>query len=283
MKRQRLCLFLAIAFGGLLLSSYSEGPFFYGAGNRTGAAGSPIGCSEAKGCHASASINAVLGIQLFDSLDMPVNRYQPGSTYRVFLSELVPGNTRPRFGFQTSVVKASDGSTQAGTLNPGLTPDIAVYNAPPQLIEHTSALAGTPSGADILDTVSFLWTAPGAGFGRVRLYAVLNAVNYDGDSTGDRWRATTAEFDPVPSSVAGQSAAAPWRLFPNPAHGALRIEGVDRLARIDVLDASGRGVAHSEADAAGAAALNLNELPEGRYFLRSSAGGLATWRSFLKE
>jgi hypothetical protein len=279
MKRQRLCLFLAIAFGGLLLTSYSEGPFFYGAGNRTGSAGSPVGCSEPNGCHASASINAVLSIRLFDSLNAPVSRYRPGSTYRVLLSELVPGNTRPRFGFQASVVKASDGSTQAGTLSPGVTPDIAVYNAPPQLIEHTSALAGTPSGADILDTVSFLWTAPGAGFGKVRFYAVLNAVNYNGDSTGDRWRAATAEFDPEPLSVAAQGSAGRWQVFPNPTRGMLRVEGVKPLARIEVLDALGRGVAHSQADAAGRAVFDMGRLPAGRYAVRTSAG----WCSFLKE
>lgn len=283
MNRTRLSAILAVAFAALLLSSYSEGPFFYGAGNRTGSAGSPTGCSEPNGCHSSASINAVLSIQLLDSLGNSAGAYQPGHTYQVLLSELVPGNTRPRFGFQASVVKASDGATQAGTLSAGNRPDIAVYNAPPQLAEHTSPLPGTPAGGDVLDTVSFLWTAPDASFGRVRVYAVLNAVDYNGDSTGDRWRATTAEFDPAPTAVAGPQTHRSWRLFPNPAQNVVQLLGLDRNAAVQIMDGSARIVAQARSDADGEASINVQALPAGPYLLHSTSGGQSVWQRFVRE
>ncbi len=280
---RRIGTLLGLAFGILVFSSYSEGPFFYGAGNRTGSAGSPVGCSEATGCHSSAAISAVLNVQLLDSTQTVVTQYRPGSTYRVLLSELVPGTDKPRFGFQASIVQAADGSTTAGNVATGGNSYLSVFNVPPQLIEHNQPLMGTPSGSDILDTVSFLWTAPAAGFGRVRIYAVLNAVNYNGDSTGDRWRATTAEFDPIPTSVAQVQPKAAGRVFPNPVRNSVQVTEVEAYSLLEVCDVLGRPVLQGMANALGRAQLDFSSLPAGRYFLESKTNaGRQVW-PLMKE
>ena len=86
--------------------------------------------------------------------------------------------TFPKFGFQTAVVKASDDATQAGTLATGGRSGIAVRATTPQIIEHSSPIAGISVAGMAIDSVSFLWTAPAAGVGKVRFHAALNAVNF---------------------------------------------------------------------------------------------------------
>ncbi|MBS1616691.1 MAG: T9SS type A sorting domain-containing protein [Bacteroidetes bacterium] len=282
MQKQLLLFPLILAFGFLLLSSYSEGPFNYGAGNRTGSAGSGVGCSASSTCHSTTNLNAQLHIQLFDSLNNSVINYRPGSTYRVLLREIAPGNTRSHFGFQASIVKAADGSTQAGNLSIGSTPNIAVYNAPPQLVEHTQALAGAAAGANYMDTVSFQWTAPAAGFGKVRIYAVLNAVNFDGTSSGDAWVDTTADFDPIPLAVHSQALSS-WSLAPNPAQERLHIETTEGPANIIIRDALGRLLLRSRTNAAGNAQVDVRSLPSGTYFICLEARSGFLFKTFQKE
>ncbi len=282
MNRNRIII-LAIGFGVLVCSSYSEGPFYYGAGNRTGTAGSAVGCSSNSTCHSATNLSSVLNIQLVDSLGNSVTNYIPGHSYRIQLHVIAPGTTRTHFGFQASIVKASDGSTQAGTLSVGGTANIAVYNAPPQLVEHTQPLSGVAAGGNYLDTVSFKWTAPASGFGNVRVFAVLNAVNFNGTSTGDAWLSATADYAPqIPNNVTSVPVPV-WGIMPNPVQDRLHIESTEAYARIIVRDALGRETNQALTDAAGKALLNLSRLPAGMYFISLDTKEGLLSRAFQKE
>ena len=282
MKKHSLCLSLAAAMSFLIFCSHGQGPFYGGAGNRTGSAGSPAGCSGGVGgCHANTAINTTLNILLYDSAGVSVSAYKPVSTYRVQLNETVPGATRPRFGFQASCVRASDAATQAGDFSTGSTTNIAVYNGAPQLIEHTSPLVGAVAGGNVLDTVSFLWKAPVTGVGKVRFYAALNAVNFDNDSTGDRWRTATFELDGPALGIESFNAAA-LHVFPNPAGGTVTLTGVAPGAAVYVLDGAGRMLLNSAANDKGCATINVAGLVSGHYYLYLPAGSGKQGLSFFK-
>jgi hypothetical protein len=173
---------------------------------------------------------------------VPVTIYTPGKTYRVFIDGTSQGTTRPRFGFQVSCVKASDSSTQAGSFSTGGYTTIAVRGGVLKLVEHTSPIAGALVSGNYIYTISFNWTAPAVGFGKVRFYAALNAVNFNGNSSGDAPNITTAEYDAAPTGVENIGNQQVATLYPNPVSNVLHLHTKGNAGSPQVMDLRGQSI-----------------------------------------
>lgn len=295
MKRNHLLCLLAAGASALSLTSYTGGPYFGGAGNRTGSAGTTAGCyNSAGGCHGMNNAATTLSIGLFTG-NTPVTAYVPGQTYRVVLAA-VNTSGRPKFGFQVSCVKTTATSQQAGSLSASASQNITVQtNVSPgnlQLVEHNTphtgtAIAGT---ANVGDTVSFNWTAPGAGTGKVTFYGVLNAVNANnGADVNDQPNVDTLQVDEsLSQSVGRKRSFISVKTFPNPATNILNVDlsetGIG-IYHFEIFDFGGRKVATKNVTTSGPTKiypLQIGMLPKGCYVLVVSKDGILEAVPFRK-
>ena len=143
----------------------------------TGAPGEePEACAE---CHVPTDVGSG---QL--TISAPTT-YVPGQTYPITVTHTNLDPTRQRWGFELTVLDASD--EKAGTLQSldGFTQiiDNAGPGAARQYIEHTAAgtFVGQANGA----SWTFNWTAPSIDIGPVSFYAAGNQANNDGNTSGD--------------------------------------------------------------------------------------------------
>jgi hypothetical protein len=182
MRKKLLLISLAAAFIGLC--AYSGGPGQAAGLNRTGSQGSTPGCGG--GCH-DFSANTAVTIEV-DSLTFPVTHYTAGFTYTIKIHG-TNSISQPAFGFQFSAVSGVGvGQVQAGTFSsiPANAHTVVVNGL--TLVEHSSAI----SSAGGIYTEAFSWTAPAAGTGTVSLYVALNAVNLNGNNSGDEYNFTSS-------------------------------------------------------------------------------------------
>lgn len=281
MKKQLLILFGA-CFTVLVFNSNGGGPFQFGAGNRTGSAGSVANCSTGSGCHDANNSNLGLTITLLDNWT-PVTSYQGGKTYRVLITGIAQGTTRAKFGFQLSSVRAAATSTQAGAL--GITGRSGVAlrtSSSPHLIEHSSPLNGTSLAGNYVDTVTVNWTAT-AGQGPVRFYATMNAVNGNGTTSGDMPNTAFQDFPEATTGVAGFSHTLNG-LYPNPATSTLNIPLGAGHADISIFDAMGRNLKTQKFSMPNSseASMNVENLPAGQYFVQVIQNGTKLTAQFSK-
>ena len=171
MKSKFALLLLGGLFAWLILTSTSTG---YNR-NDTGATGSK-GCS----CHGNtSSINPIVEL---DSAGVAVLSYVAGMSYTVKLSGTQVSG-KAYFGYELSLVKAagagSSSAAQAGTW--GTLPSGNKSSTSRVMIEQSTRLSASSN----MYSISIPWTAPVAGTGSVRIYGILNAVNGDGNTSGD--------------------------------------------------------------------------------------------------
>jgi hypothetical protein len=198
--KHKIVLVLFAGFLVVLLSSYSSGYAAQGGGDGTGASGS-TGCS----CHGSTSS---LGTTVeLDSAGVRVTSYHPGQAYTVRISGTnnTTHTTLKRFGFQLATITSAGAGTnsaaQAGTW--GTTLPASVQNTTAasgwggnfDMIEHSAAIldsASTTGGVGSRYIESIPWTAPVSGTGAIKIYGIINAVNFNNSSSGDYSQAATA-------------------------------------------------------------------------------------------
>jgi hypothetical protein len=196
MKKSTLVYLLALCAGSLMICSYSGGASTHdieGTGAETGL-GNSAGCG--RGCHTAATTTTV-AIQL-DSAGVPTTRYVGGMTYTVKLTGKNTSTTSlPKFGFQIGSIVGSVAATtpvNAGTWKAPF-PANTKYAAPKAgkfvvgVVEQTTELnATTGTGGNGTTYVqTFNWTAPATGTGTISFWAVINAVNGTGGSSGDKY------------------------------------------------------------------------------------------------
>jgi len=173
------------------VSAYSTGP----PPSYTGAPGEETCVS----CHSSFPLNSGGGTLTITGL--PAN-YSPGQEVNITIT--LTQSDRALYGFQATAV--DDAGRQAGTLlvtDPARTQTvIGAVGGGRTYIEHTRSGAN-PGGAN-QGSWTFRWRAPGAGAGRVTFYAVGNAANGDGSTSGDfiyTATAVTLPEQPAPTPV----------------------------------------------------------------------------------
>jgi hypothetical protein len=205
----------------LIFSSYATGPFFKGAGNRTGSAGSTASCTGSS-CHASNSPNTLCSLVVMSG-STPITQYTPGTTYTVQVGGSA-GSAFTKFGFQASCVKATATSTQEGNFTAGTNMHVSNFGSL-QLVENSTPLSGTAVTGGNAYLASFSWTAPAAGTGDVKFFAMLNAVNNNNSASGDQpGTPITLTLPEVSSTSVASVPAIQLSLYPNPAVDILHLE-----------------------------------------------------------
>lgn len=124
------------------------------------------------GCHSSnAAATTVAAISLLDNVtNLPVTEYEGGKTYKI----LMTGNNTSlnQFGFQLRE------SNNKGTFS-GFPANVGKQGL--GFITHSSRLSKT----GLIFSVQMTWTAPAAGSGTVSFDGLINAVNGNGNNSGD--------------------------------------------------------------------------------------------------
>lgn len=167
-------LLLAAALASIYLSSYSTGLAGRGDdGTSSGLAGTACGT-----CHNGGDYATATALELLDGEGEAVSTYRPGETYTMRVTIATASATAPGgYGLQVLAVDAD--VTQAGAFgDPPVDTKVTSLRGR-SYFEHRRRLAASASVQEIA------WTAPAAGTGAVTVYAVGNAVNGNGGTSGD--------------------------------------------------------------------------------------------------
>jgi hypothetical protein len=276
MKQKTLLFTILSGFAFVVLQSSGSGPVANGDGNHSGSGGSTASCSGG-GCHAANSSATTAQVAITDTgSTTALTSYTPGKKYYL---RIVGGHaTLSKFGFQASTVLASNTSTQAGALTTGgsSTANTAVRNSGGlQIFEHSQALsASVVAGAQVYGANCY-WTAPTAGKGAVKVYAVINGVNGNAASSGDAPNAAAVvTLTEGSSSVASTTNNVEFKVFPNPATSFITInaEGIGNgSCTINVYDMRGKLLSAETTDAVNGSlntTINSSKWAAGLYFVQ---------------
>lgn len=166
------------------LQARSSGPALNGLGDRTG---SPLSGATCAACHSGGSFTVEALISVVDLSGSPVESFVAGETYMITVLADTTSGSPNAYGFQLTLLDDTNktiGAFSTPSAGSGL---VSLSN---QVIwEHT-----TPSASGIF---TVLWDAPVAT-SSIDIYAIVNAVNGNGGTSGDMPSATalfSAELD----------------------------------------------------------------------------------------
>lgn len=222
---------------------------------KTDSTGSP-GEGTCANCHSGGSGTTVVNVSFNPSITS--GSYTPGQTYTITVN--VINNPFSKFGFACEILDASNNN--AGTMsNPGTGVQFMVGSNGRNVAAHTTPKTGTGSAQ-----FTFEWTAPTSGI--VNLYAIGNAVNGNGSTTGDKPSSTfSLSLNPDLTAVAiNHPTIQSISVFPNPVKDVLNIQMNTSTkienAEIQILDLSGKNIFYNQFSlASGNNQLSFN-LPE---------------------
>ncbi len=212
MKKFYTFSFLFMSLMAVVLMSNSAGRATVAGEDTTG---SPLGnrtCGTA-GCHSSNSFTVNMVVELKDEDGAVVDKYKPGVTYDVQLTNNASGSPAS-YGFQmVSLVDADNSGANEWetTTNKAKTVDLGDVT----YVEQT--------GPDPSNTVDLKWTAPAAGTGDVTFYAVGNAINGNGNTNGDGVGTTTLSLTEDMTSSTNDVNINNISIMPNPASDVVRL------------------------------------------------------------
>ena len=245
-----------------------------------GYAGAPGGFGTCGACHAGGSASSS-GLTITATPSFSNNEFRPDSSYMISISAFASGFTR--FGFDCEILNTS--GANAGVISPSLAAGVKTLSAcgGRRDAAHTTPRQGT------LVTWTFPWKAPSTG--SVTIYAVVNAVNFNGSTSGDFPLSPASlslspfvapvdtTIDTIIDKVAQiEEAMVKARLYPNPATVLVNLDyylPAPAQLVFTVTDLHGRQVmTRSAAATAGrnTQSLDLRALPEGTYFVGVSDG-----------
>ncbi len=247
--KKRILLFSSsiILFSGMIMSN-NGGPITNGNGNRTGSKVTTTNCSSGGTCHATNTGTTLALAGLLDSNNAVVTTWEPGVTYKV---QLTGSNaTQSRYGFQVSVVHGTGVSqAQAGVFGTAPANTLVKPTTGLQIWEHTSAIPYTTTFTNVIN-----WTAPiDTNIDTVKIYAIVNAVNGNGNVSGDAPNVApmVAYARQTAASVATLNADIKIATYPNPVTDKLNISlenAGSGTYSIRVFDMNGKVVANQTAN-----------------------------------
>jgi len=206
------------------------------------------------GCHFGQNFNPDLVISLLDNQGNKVTEYVPGDVYTVTM-EINHTGFPGGYGFQIVSLKDSDNTGINKWVDiPAGIHDVSLLGR--QYLEQNSRLP--------FDSIPLSWEAPQEGTGSVTFYGVGNAVNGNGNSSGDGadtsfLRIIEAEISSI-SSLEDQGTSI--SLFPNPCQSNLFVDSKMNFDQINIFDQQGKRVLTSLDTE-----INVSELTPGMHFV----------------
>jgi uncharacterized protein (DUF2147 family) len=247
MMKSTLLFTAAAGLTYLSLTSYSTGPAAGNpsVGNRTGTGGVTANCSGS-GCHGSIDPNLYIYFIMKEvgGSNVTNGQYKPGKQYEININPKYPTNPTSKMGFQLTAVKASNNTDVLGAIPPPPNTHITTVNNI-KVLEHDIPLGGAGQAS-----VTFTWTAPSAGTGKVAFHVIANAVNNNGIAdVDDRASVGYWEYNEGPASVTELSKDIKITAYPNPSsdYFHLRFEEAETGSyTVNVIDFTGRKVYSQE-------------------------------------
>lgn len=225
MKKRSLLITATAAIIYLTTSSYSNGPAHSTMGvDYTGGAGSssPSTTCGSNGCHMGSSGTTTGSIEFrkkaWGASSTSINYYEAGQTYLVTVKGT--NASLSHFGFQFVALRNA-GNTRVGTYSNFGSGVHGYPNATPTIVEHSAPIAKNGTGDYV---ATFEWTAPANSVGAVTLYAIINAVNNNGVTTGDMPGATLSLSLNDKTSVGQVTKQVVFKAYPNPVQDALTLD-----------------------------------------------------------
>jgi len=273
-------------FAGLLvlyvvLQSRAGGPGAVAGLEVTGAPGSTgnTGTCANTGCHSSGAFDPAVTIELLDG-DTPVNKYEPGKTYTLRVTNTPGTGTPADFGFQAVSLNAAN--EQAGDWgNPGAGKHVVTLSGR-KYVEH-----GAPSPSGVFQVP---WIAPAAGVGNVTFYSASNAVNGNVAPSGDGTAKKTlaVEEGTVSAVFSLKNEIASMTVQPNPVSEVMnlvvnsKITGNFTLRIFDVQGVIQKVESLSLTAGANEKSIEVVGLASGLYILQLAGGGQVPATQMLK-
>ncbi len=283
--KHKITLLTFSAFLALVLCSYRPGAAHDGQTNTTGSDGGTAACGGG-GCH-NSSLSTGLGTTLeFDSAGTPVTSYVPGGSYTVKITATNnTGSTLSKFGFQmVSVTAASEGGSsnvQAGTWSATLPSSVrntstALSGLPIPVIEQSGYLspASGTGGTGTVYTQTISWTAPAAGTGDVMFFGTIQAVNNNGNESGDKSQqaapVTINEAVVAPNGINDVTLANAIRIYPTVTTGVVNVKSALSELSYEVYNVE--GALHTQGTLSGSQSIDLSGMAGGIYLIRLHSG-----------
>ncbi|NBC08697.1 MAG: T9SS type A sorting domain-containing protein [Bacteroidetes bacterium] len=242
---------------------------------------SPLSNAPCTACHSSGAYSPSVALEVLKDGES-VQEYIPGEAYTMRVTANHTGSPAS-FGFQAVALAGAD-DLQAGEFsNPADGIQITPLDGR-QYPEH--------SRRNESNVFEVEWTAPVEGSGEVRFYSSVVAANDGAGSGGD---GSAFLNDPVVlteavTSSREQEALLPeLAVFPNPASERLQVqwESQERTAfRVEVYDLNGRLLLQQPQQSmpgVQSTVVDLSNLPQGMYHLRTTDGQRQNVQRFVKQ
>jgi hypothetical protein len=239
--------------------------------------GTPIVCNS---CHTPSTPNPIsssTAIVVLDSNNDTITKYVPGVQYTARVTINTQTGNPVRWGFQMIALKDADTTDLDGfsDMNPNNYKIVTINSTGRTYAEHDNV--------SMTNVFNMKWTAPAAGTGNVTFYAAGNAVNNNGQTSGDgssfsNLKLTEGSASSTQNPDAEKIALQIW---PNPASSEVNLSAALPQAgdyRLALHDLSGRLV--WEFNRALPAGENLLQIPvasleAGLYFASLSGAGIS--------
>jgi hypothetical protein len=279
MKIKIFYLFALLSLGLFVLNSSSGGA---GLSQRADRTGSPVGSGSCATCHSGGNFGTSVSVSLLKDGEA-VTQYTPGESY-TYQINIQASNNPAGFGFQTVALQASDNANagQFGAL-PSNTQITELDSR--DYFEHDQILDNS--------TIEIEWTAPAEGTGDVSFYAVANAVDGAGGTSGDSPAMLSQPLTISEAMVSGllevDRLNVNLRLYPNPSTDWLNVEVAGAQSgryQMQIIDVSGRVLQEQALDIAESQfiqSIAVSDLNNGQYFLRLTDGRAVASQAFLKR
>jgi hypothetical protein len=245
-----------------------------GAPGDESAGGQPIVCNS---CHTNSNITSTMTVSILDSAETAVTQYVPGRQYTA-RATITPVTGNPqRYGFQMIALKDAGNADLDGfsDVNPNNYKVVTVNSTGRTYAEHDNV--------SVSNVFNVKWTAPVAGTGNITFYAAGNAVNNNGQSTGDGATFTNLKLTEgsATSTHNPDAERIGLQVWPNPVSSSLNISvNLPQASdyRITLHDLSGRMVWENNRSLhAGENLLNIpaTDWDAGVYFAVLSGAGIS--------
>ncbi len=254
-KLKLLTLVFTACAGYLVVCAYHSGAGLNGyscTGAETGL-GNAAGCASGGGCHSTSPTVAItVAIELDSTGGKKTSYYVGGGKYTIKMTGTNTGSTTlPDFGYQVTSIKGTTAvttPTNEGTFTAPTGSHIAPasqYNVC-LLVEQSNTLkATTGTGAKGTTYVeSIAWTAPAKGTGQCSIWAVVNAVNGNGNADGsDLWNTNHIIINEItPTGIDAITDNNETNVYPNPvlSHVTFSLQKEVSNATIALYDITGK-------------------------------------------
>lgn len=233
--------------------------------NTTGSTGE----GNCSGCHGGGT--GITTVSITGSPAFVGNKYIPLQTYTITVT--VSNSAYSKFGFDSEILTTTN--VNAGSITAAFA-GAQLVNTTRVNVTHTSPQSGTG-----FFNFSYVWVAPASGV--CRIYAAGNAVNLDGNTTGDSPSTALVSLSPNTTDVREDHSTSfsGLRVYPNPVVSDFKLQYnliEDGEVKAALYDIQGKEISEivNEKQNAGYHLLNTalpSDLPKGVYLVKLSLNG----------